>query len=83
MMIDREARKLLFETVARRPGSGTEDSLVRLNARLSGLLLAVESGDSAPTAQEIADSEALGKAVEKRLADWEALKKEAAGSGLR
>ena len=56
---------------------------MRLNARLSGLFLAIESGDSAPTAQEAADSEALGKALEKRLADWEALKKEAAGSGLR
>ena len=80
---DIDAKAAAFETAARRAGSRSEDSLVRLNARLSGLFLAIESGDSAPTAQEAADSEALGKALEKRLADWEALKKEAAGSGLR
>jgi hypothetical protein len=78
-----DAKAAAFEvTVAPRPGSGIEDSLARLSARLSGLLLAIESGDSAPTAQEVADSEALGQALEKRLADWNALKKEAAGSGL-
>jgi len=79
-----DAKAAAFEvTVAPRPGSGIEDSLARLSARLSGLLLAIESGDSAPTAQEVTDSEELGKALEKRLADWNALRKEAEGSGLR
>jgi hypothetical protein len=54
-----------------------------LNARLASLLLAVESGDSAPTAQALALSDELRQALEKRLAEWNALKKEVSGSGLR
>ena len=81
---DIDAKAAAFEaTAVRRSESATEDSIARLNARLSGLLLTIESGDSAPTTQAVADSEQLGRALERRLADWNALRKEAEGSGLR
>src|SRR6266545_173892 len=81
---DIDAKAAAFEaTAARRQGSETEDSLARLSARLSSLFSAVESGDAQPTAQAAALSEELRRALEKRLADWNALKREAAGSGLR
>jgi photosystem II stability/assembly factor-like uncharacterized protein len=81
---DIDAKAAAFEVkAAPRTGTETGDSLARLNARLASLLLAVESGDSAPTAQALALSDELRQALEKRLAEWNVLKKEVSGSGLR
>jgi hypothetical protein len=42
-----------------------ERALARLSARLSGLFLAIESGDAAPSAQAVAEFEDIHATLEK------------------
>jgi hypothetical protein len=47
-----------------------ENDLKRISARFAGLFGALSSGDAAPTGQAVAESEQLGKDLEKSLAQW-------------
>jgi hypothetical protein len=67
---DQRAAALEGRVPPRRGAAAADDSLVRLSARLSSLFSAVESGDAAPTAQAVAESEELKKLVDRRIADW-------------
>jgi hypothetical protein len=71
---DQHAAALEGRVPPRRGAAAADDSLVRLSARLSSLFSAVESGDAAPTAQAVAESEELKKLVDRRIADWNAIR---------
>jgi hypothetical protein len=51
-----------------------ETDLKRLSARYTGLFGALSSGDAAPTAQAVAESEQLKQDVEKGVAQWETVR---------
>ncbi|HEV8610809.1 MAG TPA: hypothetical protein VGS98_12175, partial [Thermoanaerobaculia bacterium] len=51
-----------------------EKDLARLSGRFSGLFSALSSGDAAPTAQALAESEELRGALDKRVAEWNAIR---------
>jgi hypothetical protein len=51
-----------------------ETDLKRLSARYAGLFGALSSGDAAPTAQAVAESEQLKKDLEKSVAQWETVR---------
>jgi photosystem II stability/assembly factor-like uncharacterized protein len=51
-----------------------EKDMKRLSARYTALFGALSSGDATPTAQEVTESEQLGKDLQKSLAKWNTLR---------
>ena len=51
-----------------------EKDLAQLSGRFSGLFAALSSGDAAPTAQALAESEDLRAALDKKIAEWSSIR---------